>query len=77
MQIKKAMILAAGYGKRLMPLTRETPKPLIKIGQKNFLERAIEILIKIGVTEIVINVHYLSDKIKEFLKSKSYGIPIA
>ena len=76
MQIKKAMILAAGYGKRLMPLTRETPKPLIKIGQKNFLERAIEILIKIGVTEIVLNVHYLSDKIKEFLKSKSYGIPI-
>ena len=76
MQIKKAMILAAGYGKRLMPLTKETPKPLIKIGQKNFLERAIEILIKTGVTEIIINVHYLSDKIKEFLKNNKYEISI-
>ena len=76
MEIKKAMILAAGYGKRLMPLTKETPKPLIKIGQKNFLERAIEILIKIGVKEIVINVHHLSDKIKEFLKNNKYEISV-
>ena len=49
MQIKRAMILTAGYGKRMLPLTETTPKPLIKIGPKNFLERSIELLIKIGV----------------------------
>ena len=43
MQIKKAMILAAGYGKRMFPLTQKTPKPLIKIGPKNLLERTIEL----------------------------------
>ena len=59
MQIKKAMILAAGYGKRMLPLTEITPKPLIKIGPKNLLERSIELLIKIGVKEIVLNVHHL------------------
>ena len=76
MQINKAMILAAGYGKRLLPLTTKIPKPLIKIGQKNFLERAIEILIKIGVKEIVINVHYLPEQIKLFLKNYKNNISI-
>ena len=74
MQIKNAMILAAGYGKRLLPITEKIPKPLIKIGQKNLLERSIETLIKIGVTKVVINTFYLSDKIKEFLKNAKYQI---
>jgi MurNAc alpha-1-phosphate uridylyltransferase len=76
MQIKKAMILAAGYGKRMLPLTQTTPKPLIKIGSKNLLERAIELLIKIGVKEIVLNIHYLSDEINKFIKDKSYEVSI-
>ena len=76
MQIKNAMILAAGYGKRLLPITEKIPKPLIKIGQKNLLERSIETLIKIGVTKVVINSFYLSDKIKEFLKNAKYQISI-
>ena len=70
MQIKKAMILAAGYGKRMLPLTRTTPKPLIKIGPKTLLERTIELLIKIGVNEIVLNVHHLSNEIERFIKKK-------
>jgi len=76
MTIKKAMILAAGYGKRMRPLTEKIPKPLIKIGQKNLLERSIELLTKIGIDELVINTHHLSEKIDNFLKNKNYEISI-
>tara|TARA_B110000211_G_scaffold52784_1_gene58222 strand:+ start:617 stop:1315 length:699 start_codon:yes stop_codon:yes gene_type:complete len=76
MTINKAMILAAGFGKRMLPLTEKVPKPLIKVGSKNLLERSIEILIKIGVDELVINTHYLSQEIDNFLKNKNYGISI-
>ena len=76
MQIKKAMILAAGYGKRMLPITETTPKPLIKIGPKNLLERSIELLIKTGVREIVLNIHHLSNEIEKFVKLKNYGASI-
>ena len=61
MKINKAMILAAGIGSRMQPLTLKTPKPLIKIGEKNLLERSISLLVEHGVKEIVINVHHLED----------------
>jgi N-acetyl-alpha-D-muramate 1-phosphate uridylyltransferase len=77
MKIQKAMILAAGFGKRMLPLTTSLPKPLIKIGQKNLLERSIELLIKIGVKEIVLNVYYLSSEIEKFIKNKNYEIAIS
>ena len=77
MTIKKAMILGAGFGKRMLPLTTKIPKPLIKIGPKNLLERSIEILIKIGIDEIIINTHYLSKEIDNFLANKNYQIPIS
>ena len=77
MTIKKAMILAAGFGKRMLPLTKKTPKPLIKIGPKNLLERTIELLIKLGIDDLVINTHYLSKEIDIFLKSKNYDISIS
>ena len=76
MTIKRAMILAAGFGKRMLPLTAKTPKPLIKIGPKNLLERSIELLINIGINELVINTHHLSYEIGNFLKNKNYGISI-
>ena len=76
MTINKAMILAAGFGKRMRPLTEKVPKPLIKVGPKNLLERSIEMLIKIGIDELVINTHYLSQEIDNFLKNKNYGISI-
>ncbi len=76
MKIKHGMILAAGLGKRLQPITLKTPKPLIKIGSKNLLERAIDLLINHGVEEIAINVHYLSDQIKDFINSKKYKVKI-
>jgi len=76
MTIKKAMILAAGLGKRMRPLTEKIPKPLIKIGPKNLLERSIELLIKMGINELIINTHHLSQEIDNFIKNKNYGISI-
>ena len=76
MIIKKAMILAAGFGKRMLPLSEKIPKPLIKVGPKNLLERSIELLIKMGIDELVINTHHLPEEIENFLKNKNYGISI-
>jgi MurNAc alpha-1-phosphate uridylyltransferase len=76
MKIKKGMILAAGLGKRMQPITLKTPKPLIKVGNKNLLDRALELLINHGVEEIVINVHHLADQIKDFIKKKKYKAKI-
>ena len=76
MKIKHGMILAAGLGKRMQPITLKTPKPLIQIGNKNLLERAIELLINHRVEEIVINVHHLPDQIKDFINSKKYNVKI-
>ena len=72
MKIKQGMILAAGLGKRLQPITLKTPKPLIQIGNKNLLDRAIELLINHGVEEIAINVHHLAYQIKNFINKKKY-----
>ena len=71
MKIKHGMILAAGLGKRMRPITLKTPKPLIQIGNKNLLDRAIELLINHGIEEIVINVHHLPDQIKDFINQQS------
>ena len=76
MKIKHGMILAAGLGKRMQPITLKTPKPLIQIGNKNLLERAIELLINHGIEEIVINVHHLPSQIKDFINSKKYETKI-
>ena len=61
----KAMILAAGLGKRLKPLTNDIPKPLLKVGNQSLIERNIRSLLKYGFDEIVINVSYLGNMITE------------
>lgn len=76
MKIKKAMILAAGKGTRMQPLTLKNPKPLIKIGKYSLLERGINLLIHHGIEELVINVHYLASQIEEFILKKNYKIKI-
>ena len=67
MSIKHAMILAAGLGTRMRPFTLETPKPLIKVGSKNLLERSLNLLENHGVEHIIINVHHLADQIEKFV----------
>jgi len=76
MNIKYGMILAAGLGKRMQPLTLKTPKPLLEINNYTLLERAINLLISHGVHEISINVHYLSDQIKSFISRKKFKVKI-
>ena len=61
----KAMILAAGLGKRLKPLTNDIPKPLLKVGNQSLIERNIRSLLNYGFDEIVINVSYLGKMITE------------
>lgn len=63
----KAMILAAGRGERLRPLTDQAPKPLLQIGGKALIEYHIENLVRSGIDEIVINLSYLGEKIRTAL----------
>ncbi len=76
MSIKHGMILAAGLGKRMQPLTIKTPKPLLEINNITLLERAINLLVSHGVQEININVHYLHDQIKTFINKKKFQVKI-
>ena len=69
MNVKHAMILAAGLGTRMQPLTLETPKPLIKVKSKNLLERSINLLENHGVEQIIINVHHLAAQVEKFISN--------
>ena len=64
----RATILAAGFGKRLLPLTEKKPKSLIKIGDKSLIQRNIEHLINNGFNEIIINVSYLGDQVVDHVQ---------
>ena len=70
------MILAAGLGKRMQPLTLKTPKPLLEINNISLLERAINLLIKSGVEEISINVHHLPEQIEKFIREKKFKVEV-
>jgi N-acetyl-alpha-D-muramate 1-phosphate uridylyltransferase len=61
---KRAMILAAGMGKRMRPVTATTPKPLIEVGGRSLIDRALDRLERAGVERTVINVHYLAQLIR-------------
>ena len=76
MKIKNAIILAAGFGKRLNPLTLTTPKPLLKIGDITVLENTINLLKNYGIQEIIINAFYLSEQIVSFLNKLNLEIKI-
>jgi MurNAc alpha-1-phosphate uridylyltransferase len=66
-KIRKAMVLAAGYGTRLKPLTDHTPKPLVPVAGKPMIEYALEKLIAYGIEEVVINVSYLKEPLMRYL----------
>ena len=74
----KAMILAAGYGTRLRPLTERLPKPLLPIGGRPLLEWNLLLLKKHGITHALINLHHLGDQIVEtFGDGSRYGMRLA
>ena len=63
MKINTALILCAGYGKRLNPITLKKPKPLIEINNKSLLSITLELILSLGVNRIFINTFYMSDQI--------------
>ncbi len=70
----KAMVLAAGLGTRMRPLTDNLPKPLIRIAGKTLLDHALDIVIQAKIETAVVNVHYLADQIETHLDQR--GSPI-
>jgi len=72
----KAMILAAGFGSRLLPYTRYKPKPLFTFSGKAILDIIISKLQSAGCNQIIINTHHLNQEIEAFIASKEYGIPV-
>jgi MurNAc alpha-1-phosphate uridylyltransferase len=68
----RAMILAAGQGTRLKPLTNQIPKPLVKFQGVPLLEIIIKRLLSSGMEKIVVNIHHLADQVIEFLSSRDY-----
>jgi MurNAc alpha-1-phosphate uridylyltransferase len=71
--MKHAIILAAGEGRRMKPLTDTRPKPLIKVAKKSLLERHIEGLAGAGFTEIVVNASYFASQIVDFCDDRQFG----
>ena len=76
MRVKTAFILCAGLGKRLNPVTLETPKPLLKLNEKTMLEKCINMILELGIKKIFLNTFHLGNQISEFIKNKKFQIDI-
>ena len=76
MQINTALILCAGFGKRLKPFTLTTPKPLLEIHNITLLERCINLIIEFGAKKIILNTFHLSEKIFNYIQNKKFPIDI-
>ena len=76
MKIETALILCAGYGKRLNPITLIEPKPLLKINEITLLENCINLIQLLGIKKVIINTFYLKEKIKNFISIKKFDLDI-
>ena len=76
MKINTALVLCAGYGKRLNPLTLKNPKPLLKLNNLTLLENTINLIKKLGINKIKLNTFYLKDQIKIFIEEKNFDVKI-
>ena len=76
MKINTALILCAGYGKRLNPLTLDIPKPLLEINEVTLLENTINLLQDLEIKKIILNTFYLKEKIYKFIKKKDFQIDL-
>lgn len=71
----RAMILSAGRGERMGELTRDVPKPLLRVGDRYLIEHSLDALVKVGIKEVVINICYRGEQIKQALgNGERYGI---
>src|SRR4051794_21333512 len=73
---RTAMIMAAGLGKRMRPLTATRPKPLIEVGGKALLDHVLEKLRAAGVRKAVVNVHYLADALEAHLANRAHDLEV-
>ncbi len=69
--IESAVVLAAGFGRRMQPLTISQPKPLMKLGGKPLIDHVLDRLVAIGVRRAIVNVHYLADHIETHLATRT------
>ena len=76
MKINTALILCAGFGKRLNPITLDLPKPLLKINNLTLLDHSIKLIIDLGIKKILINTFYLKEKFYEYFKNRNYKVDI-
>jgi len=76
MKINTALILCAGFGKRLNPLTLNEPKPLLKINEITLLEKCINLIESLKIKKIIINTFYLKEKIENFIEIKKFDSDI-
>ena len=72
-----AMVMAAGLGKRMRPLTASRPKPLVEVAGKALLDHCLDRLRAAGVRKAVVNVHYLPDAVEALLRNRAHGLEIA
>ena len=77
MRINTAFILCAGLGKRLNPLTLDTPKPLVKLNNITVLETCINLIESLGIQKIILNTFYLKDQIQNFINDKKFKSKIS
>ncbi len=75
-KIKTALILCAGFGKRLKPLTDKTPKPLLKIEKITLLENTLNLVNKLNIKNVLINTFHLKDQIKNFVNKNKFNLDI-
>ncbi len=76
MKINTALILCAGYGKRLNPITLKKPKPLLKIKNATVLEKSINLIKELGINKIIINTFYLKEHFLNFIKNNNFNVDI-
>ncbi len=76
MEINTALILCAGYGKRLNPITLKKPKPLIEINKSTLLQKTLDLIDTLGVKNILINTFYLSEQIEKYVKGYNLNLKL-
>jgi len=76
MEIKTALILCAGYGKRLHPITKKFPKPLLKMNEVTLLEKSLKLIRNLGIKKVKLNTFYLKEHIKNFITNLNTDIEI-
>tara|TARA_B100000989_G_scaffold32417_1_gene20684 strand:+ start:295 stop:984 length:690 start_codon:yes stop_codon:yes gene_type:complete len=76
-KINTALILCAGFGRRLNPITLTKPKPLLEINEVSMLEKSINLIKEMGINKIFINTFYLKEHFSDFIKNKNFNLDIS